>query len=341
MTWTIQKLISWSTEYLKDRGVEKPRLDVELLLAPILRKDRLGLYTHFDQPLQEQELQTFKALLKRRALREPLAYILGEKEFYSLKFKVTQETLIPRPETEQLVELGVEFLLKTFSEKPPTPSSPIKILDLATGSGCVLIALLFNLISSGRGRPMGLPQKGKGGHTGPSLLETSNDLEKNKNQKNFRNIMQDLVAEGLGVDFNENTLQVARENAERHGLSPQTRWLKHDLSQTWPKELEGPFALITANLPYVSAVEHQTLQPEVRDFEPKAALVPGPSGLEAFHWVLPQLASRLIPGGLALLEIGADQGQALRELAQKLCPELHCEILKDLSGRERVVCLSL
>lgn len=317
MNWTIQKLIQWSSEFLAGKGVENARLDTELLLAHVLKWQRVKLYTHFDQPLQEDELQAFKILLKRRAAREPLAYILGEKEFYSLKFKVTSDTLIPRPETEHLVEWGLEFCLdKLTAPNKDSSANTLKILDLATGSGCVLLALLFHL------------------------------KEKQSVQTNAAN----CEITGLGVDLSAEALSVAGENAQKIYPKENIQWLQHDLSQPWPDTLNGPFDLITANLPYVSRAEHQSLASEVKDFEPTAALVPGvqieqalndteppqAGGLEAFHWVLPKLSTRLNPGGLVLLEIGADQGQALRQLTQELSPKLHCEILKDLSGLDRV-----
>lgn len=142
MKWTIQTLIHWSSEYFSQKGISTPRLDAELLIARTLKLDRIQLYTQFDSPITEQELKNFKVLLQRRAEREPLAYILGEKEFFSLKFEVSPAVLIPRPETEQLVELGLDHLKKISTD------SNLNILDLATGSGCVLLALLHAIPSA-------------------------------------------------------------------------------------------------------------------------------------------------------------------------------------------------
>src|SRR4030095_15086076 len=109
-TWTLLKLLQWTTEYFGERGIASARLDAELLLAHSLGLTRARLYTDFDRPLNERELKTLKALVKRRAEREPLAYIRGFKEFYSLEFAVSPSVLIPRPETELLVEEGIRFL---------------------------------------------------------------------------------------------------------------------------------------------------------------------------------------------------------------------------------------
>ncbi len=135
--WTVLKILQWTTDYFSKQEIEGPRLDAELLLAHVLGFSRIQLYTLFDQPLNDEELKNFKALIKRRATREPLAYILGKREFYSLEFKVTSSVLIPRPETELLVD---EVLKKKEDH--------LKILDIGTGSGCIPISLAKHLPQS-------------------------------------------------------------------------------------------------------------------------------------------------------------------------------------------------
>jgi release factor glutamine methyltransferase len=131
-TWTVRKLIAWAADYLAGYGVESPRLSGELLLARALGRDRLGLYLAMDQPLTPDELAAFKELIKRRREHEPVAYILGGREFWGLELGVGPGVLVPRPETELLVERGLEALAEA-----PAP----RILDLCTGSGCVALAL--------------------------------------------------------------------------------------------------------------------------------------------------------------------------------------------------------
>lgn len=145
--WNIRKLLEWSTQYFQQKDIESARLDSELLLAHVLGLKRVQLYMQFDRPLNEAELQNFKTLLKRRSEREPLAYILGKKEFYSLEFDISPAVLIPRPETELLVENA----LKYFSTSPSPQPSPSrgegerKILDIGTGSGCIAVSLAKHL----------------------------------------------------------------------------------------------------------------------------------------------------------------------------------------------------
>ncbi len=134
--WTVARLIKWTTNYLSEKGIDTPRLDGELLLAHLLETDRIHLYMNLEQPLTENELARFRALVKRRAGREPLQHITGIQEFWSMDFKVTSSVLIPRPETELLVEEGSGEIKKSFPEQ-----EGLKVLDIGTGSGAVAAAL--------------------------------------------------------------------------------------------------------------------------------------------------------------------------------------------------------
>ncbi len=133
--WTILKILQWATPYFESRDVENPRASAEILLAHALGLRRIDLYVQYDKPLEPDELAGFKALVRRRIQREPVAYIIGEREFWSMQLKVTPDVLIPRPETELLVEKALEIL----SETPA--SSPRKILEMGTGSGAIVLAL--------------------------------------------------------------------------------------------------------------------------------------------------------------------------------------------------------
>jgi len=136
--WTILALIRWADERFKKEGLATPRLDAELLLAEALATDRVALYTHFDQPLQPDELARFRELIRRRLRREPVAYILGKREFWSLPLRVTPDVLIPRPETETLVAEALKILT-------PAEGKDFHILEIGTGSGAISIALAREL----------------------------------------------------------------------------------------------------------------------------------------------------------------------------------------------------
>lgn len=135
--WTIKRLLTWTTDYLKQRGSETPRLDAEILLAEAIGCDRIELYTSFEEEPGEAARDRFRGSVKRRAAGEPVAYIVGKKEFYSLTFSVNRHVLIPRPETELLVVESLDFLKTLSLEK-----APVFGCDVGTGSGAIAVALL-------------------------------------------------------------------------------------------------------------------------------------------------------------------------------------------------------
>lgn len=137
LIWTPLKILQWATPFLAKKGVESPRFDAECLIAAALELDRLKMYLQFDRPLDSDELSRIRGYLSRRGQREPVAYILGNREFYGKPFKVGPDVLIPRPETEHLVEGALGFLKTLTSEKP-------KVLELGVGSGCISVSLALN-----------------------------------------------------------------------------------------------------------------------------------------------------------------------------------------------------
>ena len=137
--WTIGRILKWTEQYFKDKDIESPRLDAEVLLAHVLEKQRLYLYVHFDEPLQPGELAAYREMIKKRVLRVPVAQILGEKEFMGLTFKVTADTLVPRPDTEILVQAAVDRLRAMAGEEP------LRFADIGTGSGAICLSVLHYL----------------------------------------------------------------------------------------------------------------------------------------------------------------------------------------------------
>ena len=137
--WTIGRILKWTEQYFKDKGIESPRLDAEVLLAHVLEKQRIYLYVHFDEPLQPGELAAYREMVKQRVLHVPVAQILGEKEFMGLTFKVTADTLVPRPDTEILVQAAVDRLRAMAGEEP------LRFADIGTGSGAICLSVLHYL----------------------------------------------------------------------------------------------------------------------------------------------------------------------------------------------------
>lgn len=137
--WTVGRILTWTTDYLKKSGAPNPRLDAEVLLAHSLRKSRIQLYTMYDTVLEDASRATMRDLVKRRANHEPVAYLVGHKEFFSLEFEVNKAVLIPRPETELLVMHAIEIARQFYA------SQSVDILDLCTGSGCIAVAIATTL----------------------------------------------------------------------------------------------------------------------------------------------------------------------------------------------------
>jgi release factor glutamine methyltransferase len=280
-TWTIGRLIPWAAEHLQKYGVSAPRLSGELMLTQVLGCTRVDLYLRHEQPLNAEELARFKALILRRRAGEPLAYILGRREFYGLDFSVGPGVLVPRPETEHLVE---EALKRLAHQESP------RLLDLCTGSGAVALACLA-------------------GH--PTL-------------------------KAVGVDISPQALDFARQNAARLGLAERVEWLLGDLWEPLAAA-GGFFEAITANPPYVREDEWPGLSPEVRDFEPRQALVSGPEGLDLMGQILQGARAFLRPQGWLLVEMGAGQAAQVSSLARGVGIFEQVALVKDLAGIERVL----
>jgi release factor glutamine methyltransferase len=284
-TWTIGRLIPWAAQYLAARQVASPRLSAELMLAEVLACSRVDLYLRFEQPLSPEELAAFKALLLRRRSGEPLAYILGRREFYGLSLAVTPATLIPRPETEHLVEEGLRLLSQRPSDAPPP-----RVLDLCTGSGAVALALAQER---------------------PDASVTATDLARE-------------------------ALAVAQANAQALGLASRVTFLAGSLWEPLAAA-GGFFDLITANPPYVTEDEWAGLSPEVKDFEPRSALVAGPQGLELAGQIIVGARAHLRPLGWLLLELGASQAIEAKAVARAANVYDDIHTVRDLAGIERVL----
>jgi release factor glutamine methyltransferase len=219
-------------------------------------------------------------LIQRRIGHEPTAYITGHKEFFGIDFKVSPSTLIPRPDTELLVETAIELANTAF------PQSCL-IADVGTGCGAIAIALAQHL-----------PQ-----------------------------------AKFYATDISAAALEVAKGNCRKHRVSTRVRLLRGDLLEPLPE----PVQLIVANLPYISEPELPELPLEISMFEPQMALAGGTDGLMQIERLLSQASSKLSSSGAILLEIGYDQGSAVKSLAQKCFPTAKISVVTDLSGMDRVV----
>jgi len=293
-TETCRDLLAKAEACVRAGGVETARLDAEVLLAAVLRLGRARLYARLGEPVPVELQEEFAAAVARRARREPLAYITGVREFWSLPLLVTPAVLIPRPETELLVET-VCGLLKTgrsrereATAKPSAPTSRPLICDVGTGSGCVAVA----------------------------VAHERSDVE--------------VVA----TDLSAAALDVARRNAEIHGVASRITLLETDLLAGIDETTR--FDVIVSNPPYVA--DDEQLAPEI-DFEPALALRAGPRGLDVIGRLVREAPARLRPGGRLVLEIGHGQAAAVVEMARGAGFD-GLELRNDLAGTPRVLVAS-
>jgi release factor glutamine methyltransferase len=309
--WTVLRLLSWTTDFFRQRGSDSPRLDAEVLLAHSLGCSRIELYTAFGSEPSGPQRQTFRELVRRRGEGVPVAYLVGHREFYSLRLGVTPAVLIPRPETEHLVTLALDHaksLAPTGSARtgtpadnavaqcpPPTPTlRPLKIADVGTGSGAIAIALAKHL-------PAVYP--------GGCLI--------------------------TAIDLSPDALDVARGNARDHGVDPQIEFVQGDLLDKLPAGSD--FDMILSNPPYVSRGEYADLEPTVRDHEPKMALLAGERGTEIIARLIDQAASRLVSGGLLAIELSP---MIAKDCSALVAADGHFhepKLIRDLGGNQRIV----
>lgn len=270
------------TRLLRSAGSDEAKLEAEMLLMHVLGIDRVELYQRLRERLDPNAEEEYGRLLERRAAHEPTPYIIGTKEFFGLDFEVTPAALIPRPETETLIELVIDFAHKHLEDT-------LTIADVGTGSGAIAVTLAYRLLN----------------------------------------------AKLIATDTSKRALTLARRNAERHNVASRIDFRHGDLLTPLSRKVE----IITANLPYVTADEWQSLPPEIRDHEPKGALIGGTDGLRHVRRLFRQAPARLNPDGAVFAEIGETQGAAARYLARHAFPEADLEIARDLGGRDRVLCV--
>lgn len=294
---TTRTLLEGAVERLRAAGLETPRLDAEVLLGHAVGADRTAILAHPEALVGDGPAGAFDSMVERRAAGEPVAYIRGMKEFHGIALAVDPRALIPRPETELLVDLAMDgVMLRLTSGARPAGAPPVRVIDVGTGSGAVAIAMAIEL------RRRRVPP-------------------------------EDVAIDA--IDVSPDALDVARENAVAHGVGDRVRFLVADLA---PSDGSGPWDVVAANVPYVRSGELAALGPPT-SFEPTLALDGGPTGLAVIERLFERLPDMLAPGGVALLEIGSDQAEAVTTLTADRLPGRRCHITSDLSGLPRVATL--
>lgn len=281
---TVREALKRAIERLEASGIPDAASEAEFLLTYLLKIKRHQIFIDPQRPLTESETAAFDSFIERRIRREPAQYITGETEFRGLAFKVTRDTLIPRPETELLVDAALDAASSLRGAETLTA------VDLCTGSGCIAVS--------------------------------------------FAKEFQECRV--LATDISGAALNVAKENAKKHGVSNRIEFIEGDLFTP----LEGKKAhlhLILSNPPYVSDAEMKTLEPEVADWEPQAALRGGADGLLYYRRIIEGAPAHLLPNGRLIIEIGWGQAARIRELLDNSGRFTKISIIKDYAGVERVV----
>lgn len=260
---------------LRRAGVDTARLDARMLLAEVLGAEPLAVVAHPEWPVDAAAGERLAALVARRERREPMSHILGRREFWSLDFVVSADTLTPRPDSETLVEALLAAI--------PDRRAPLRLLDFGTGTGCLLLALLSEL----------------------------------------------PAARGVGVDISSAALAVARRNADRLGMAQRADFVSGD----WGRGLAGLFDVILSNPPYIGEDDIAGLEAEVASFEPRSALAGGPDGLACYRRLVPDIMRLLAPDGVAAVEIGQGQAEAVAALFSESGASV--VIRRDLAGVQR------
>jgi release factor glutamine methyltransferase len=285
-------LLREGAERLVAAGSETPRLDAELLLGHAVGIGRTVILAHPEAPIGADAARRYRADIERRATGEPVAYLRGIKEFHGLAFRTDSRALIPRPETERLVDLARDEVMRRLGAvRRPSGARALQVVDVGTGGGAIAVALAVSLRGFG-------------------ALET---------------------IEIVAVDVSPEALELARENAVAHAVEDRIAFVEADLL---PADA-GNFDLVLANLPYV---RHDAMGdlPRAASFEPALALDGGAAGLEVIERLLDRLPGALVADGVALLEIGADQGEAIVARVEAQLPGWRCAIELDLAGFPRV-----
>lgn len=280
---TVGKLLVNAQQTLEDAGIANAVQEARWLLAYALEMRHHELASRTEQSVTAERLARVMAVVRRRESREPLQYILGTQEFCGLEFSVTPAALIPRPETELLIQETVRE--GGFAEGAV-------LVDVGTGSGCVAVTLATIL--------------------GGMRI--------------------------FALDCSHDALSVAKGNAERHGVSDKIVWLKGDLlSPLREYSVAGTVDAIVSNPPYIAESEWAGLQPEVRDYEPRQALLAGPQGTEFHERLIHDSKQFLVPGGLLVMELGQGQAPLVRRVAEAAGGYTGLQTVKDEAGIERVL----
>ena len=294
---TIHEGYLWGCEHLAASGSAEAAIEAEVLLRHVLGLDRAGLYIRWMQSLTEEAWGRYRRLLEERATGRPVHYIVGQREFMGLPFTVDERVMIPRPETEGLVEYVIRAAqtadapLRQGEDRRTVPKADVVVVDVGTGSGCIAVSVAHYL-----------PE-----------------------------------ATVFAIDISEDALTVARSNAIRHGVDGQIRWLHGDLLSSLPVDMAGRVDVVASNPPYVSRGQREGLPREIRDFEPSGAVFVDGDGTAVHRRLIADAPTWLAKAGQLVMEVGFGQADAVADAVRQDHRYATVSIMPDYAGIPRVV----
>jgi len=297
--WTVGDVLKWTTERFKDAGLSSPRLEAEVLLASVLNCDRVTVYTDYQKPLDQKERTLYRELIKKRLEGRPSAYLVGHREFWSLDFKVNPHVLIPRPDTELLVELTLELMKDT--------ASPL-IADIGTGSGCIATAIAKERKDA-------------------TIVAT--DLS----QKALSTAKENAQRHAVNIEFLHGSLTepLMERAGEFHLVVSNPPYIAEKESSELGNQGTKPQNIRTSPSGGLSC------DPDVMKYEPREALMGGKDGLDIIRTLIADVPNILRPGGFFITEVGANQASRVADLMKKTKSYENVDIRQDLSGLDRAV----
>ena len=280
---SLQMACELMTDAFRARGIDSPQADARILAAHALGLTRTQFASQADRELEPREIDAMSVRAARRLNREPVSRILGSREFWGLRLAIDSSVLDPRPDTETLVETALDWIATRHLRL-----ERLRVLDIGTGSGALVIALLSEL---------------------PAAL-------------------------GIATDVSLAALALARANARRLGVADRCSFVACDYASA----LRGPFDLVVSNPPYISSDEIASLEPEVRDYDPRLALDGGNDGLDGYRAIAGDALRLLAPRGRLIIELGQGQAQAVSAIVNSAGLSIEQPPVPDLSGVSRALC---
>ncbi len=298
--WTVGDVLKWTTERFKEAGLSSPRLDAEVLLASVLSCDRVTVYTDYQKPLDLQERARYRELVKKRLEGQPTAYLVGHREFWSLDFKVNPHVLIPRPDTELLVELTLELIKDT--------AHPL-IADIGTGSGCIATAIAKERKDA-------------------TIVAT--DLS----QKALSTAKENARRHGVNIEFFHGFLTepLMERAGEFHLVVSNPPYIPENEDLESSERGKKPQGVQTG-----TTGGDLMCDPNVMKYEPREALMGGEDGLDIIRALIADVPNILRPGGFFITEVGANQASRVAELMKETKAYENVDIRRDLAGLDRAV----